>query len=215
MKRFFLIISIFTSFIILTSCASKQIEKRERSETFIADINSFEIGTVHLYTTITAFGKPKISDFNIYFSPRTNYVFAKAKIGIDLVQIGFSYEERQKLNQAKEIYFFAYENNTIQNAKPTKKNSISQGNASVEWGSFGLSHEVMTTYMTNTQYLEPDKPYFRIKFIQKEEEQGDNVKSPALCIYISPSQWKKIVEVCNQEHLVEMTDEILAQAEAF
>ena len=200
--------------ILFSSCASKQKVIRERSESFIADINSFEVATFHLYTTL-GMGKPKISDFYVRFAPRTNYLYAKARIVIDVIEIGFSYHERLNIKDAKEKYILAYESGNIPNTKPTKKNAISKGNTSVAWGSLGLTHEVDTTYITNIQYLEADKPYFRFRFVQEEEVSGENVHSPALCLYISPSQWEQIMEACNQEHLVEMTDEILAQAEAF
>lgn len=212
--RFLLPIILITITITFSSCASKEKVIRERDETFIADINSFEVGTFHLYTTL-GMGRPKISDFYVRFAPRTNYIFAKARIGIDVIEVGFSYPERLSLNQAKDQYISAYEAGTIPNTKPKNKNAISKGNVSVAWGSLGLTHEVETTYVTNTQYLEAGKPYFRIRLVQEEELSEEHIHSPALCIYISPSQWESIVEACNQECLVQMTDEILEQAEAF
>ena len=214
MKKNLITTITFCIIILFTSCASKQKVIRERSETFIADINSFEVGTFHLYTTLGV-GRPKITDFYVSFAPRSNYLFAKARVGIDVIEIGFSYPERLKLNQAKEQYISAYEAGTIPDTKPKNKNAISKGDVSVAWGSLGLTHEVDTSYVTNTQYLEAGKPYFRIRLVQEEQQSEENVHSPALCIYISPSQWESIVEACDQERIVDMTDEILAEAEAF
>lgn len=215
MKKLFTLIAFFVCIFLLSCCASKQKVIRERNETFIADIDSFEVATFHLYTTIGSLGKPKISDFYIRFAPRTNYLYAKARVGIDVVEIGFSYPERLKINETKDKYILAYETGNIPDTKPTKKNSISKGDADLAWGSLGLTHAVSTTYITNTEYLEKDKPYFRFRFVQVEENTGDNIHSPALYVYISPAQWEQILEACNQERLIQLTDEILEQAEAF
>lgn len=102
----------------------------------------------------------------------------------------------------------------IKDIKPTKKNAFTSGTAYVEWGAAGLGHEVETTYFTSTQFLEENKPYFLIQFNQTEEKISE-VYSPKLFIYISPSQWEKIIEACNQEHLISMTDQIVEEAEAF
>lgn len=214
MKKHFILLLSSIFFMLFTACTSNQIVEQERSETFIADINSFEVGKFHLYTTL-GLGRAKITDFYVSFAPRTNYILLKARIGIDAVEVGFSYPERQSLNMARETYILAYESDSIPNVKANKKNAISKGQATVAWGSLGLTHKVTTTYFTNYYYLEPKKPYFRIKFDQAEEKEGDKVNSPALSIYISPSQWEKILEACNQEHLVELTDEILSEAEEF
>lgn len=211
-------IAIFTSLIILTillsSCASKEIEHRERSDEFIADINPFEIGVFHLYTTVNL-KKPKVSDLTVTFAPRTNTIFVYGRVGLDVIRVGFPYDERLSINKAREEYLEQYTNSTIPNIRPNKKNAYSKGQAKIEWGLAGASHEVYTTYMTNAQYLELNKPYFRIYFDSKEEAGKEQVYSPRLSIYISPAQWEQILEACNQDRLVQMTDEILAQAEAF
>ena len=77
----------------LTSCASKEKPPRVRDETFIADIPPFEVGTFHLYA---AFGltKPKIYDFTAYFYPRSNMLYFTGRIGLDALNVGFSFTER-------------------------------------------------------------------------------------------------------------------------
>ncbi len=196
------------------SCSSMKKAPRERNETFIADVNAFDVEVFHLYTTLNM-GKPKISDFSVYFAPRTNYLFINGRVGADQIRVGFDYKERQSITAAVNKYLVDYENGTIPNAKPSKKNAYSKGDVLIEWGMVGLSHEVDTTYITNAQYLEPDKPYFRIFFNSATEEGEEYVNSPRVSIFISPSQWEKIVEACNQERLVEMTDAILEEANAF
>ena len=200
--------------IFLSACASTEKPPRERSETYIADVNPFEVETFHLYASLLT-RKPKIHDFTVTFYPRTNYVFVKGRVGVDVVRFGFSYAERQSLLKAHDKYIEAYEASAIPNVKPNKKNAYSKGFAPVEWGVTGTPHSVYTTYMTNAQYLEKDKPYFKITFDPAEEEGREQISSPRLNIFLSPSQWETIIEVLGQEHLEEMTDAILEEANAF
>ena len=78
----------------------------------------------------------------------------------------------------------------------------------------GYSHDIQVTYSTNIEYLEPDKPYFRLKFNSITDPE-DGSTSPSFSIYISPSQWKTIFEMCNQEILVSKVDEILQEADVW
>ena len=212
MKKFTLLTIVIV--LLFSCCATKQISPKERNESFIADINAFDIDSFHLYASSSNIGKIKITDFNVSFAPRSNYLIVTGRVGVNAVRIAFSYEERKSLLEAKKAYIDAYEQNIIPDEKPTKKNKYSQGTVSVEWGVAGFAHDVETTYITNAQYLEKDKPYFRILFNQTESE-ADKVYSPKISIYISPSQWEKIIEACNQERLVELTDKILEEANAF
>ena len=69
--------------------------------------------------------------------------------------------------------------------------------------------------MTNVYFLGENKPYFRIQIEAAEEEPGNQIYSPKYSIFISPAQWQKIEELCRQENLEAMVDEILAEADAF
>ena len=209
-----LIISIFILCIFLCGCASKQKEPRERSDTYIADINAFQVGTFHLYASANL-GKPKITDFIVYFSPRTNNISVQGKVGVNSFQATFSYKERLSLAEAQAKYLAAFETNSIPDIKPKAKNAYSKGKSTVMWGALGLTHEAYANYYTNAQYLEPDKPYFKITCESTRMEGEEQISSPKVGIYISPTQWESIYEVCNQEHLLEMTDEILEEAQAF
>lgn len=199
---------------LLSSCASKEKPPRERSETYVADISSFYVDTFHVYTTVSS-GKPKITDFEVTFAPRTNYLFIKGRVGLDIVRIGFAYEDRKLIFEAFQKYLADYENGTIPTGKPNKKNAYNTGTVLVEWGATGLAHRAVPTFITNAQFLEPKKPYFRFLCNAVAEEGRDQIYSPKVGIYISPSQWENIYEVCNQAHLEEMTDEILLEANAF
>ena len=201
---------------LFTACASKEPKPpRERDETFIADISPFEVGTFHLYASF-GYTKPKICDFSVIFYPRSNTVYIKGRVGMDIIQVGFSQSERSSLAAAKDKYIEAYTSGTITNEKPTKKNAISTGKVPFYWGALGSGYQAEVTYLTNVEYILDNKPYFRIQFqATKGIGPDEQYSSPKTNIYISPSQWETIVEACNQERLVEMTDEILAEAQAF
>ena len=198
----------------LSSCASKDKPPRERSETFVADISSFSVDSFHLYSCLNV-GKPKVCDFDVTFAPRNNYVYIQSRIGVNIVKIGFAYEDRVMINEAVQKYLEEYENGTITRAKPSKKNAYNKGTVLMEWGGVSLAHRVVSPFITNVEFLEPSKPYFRLLCNAVAEEGGDHIYSPKVYIYISPSQWQAIYDACNQEHLIDMTDEILAEANAF
>ncbi|MBO4532114.1 MAG: hypothetical protein J5726_00245 [Treponema sp.] len=200
--------------ILITSCASKEKPVRERDETFVADVPGFVVKELPLYA---AFGlsSPKIYNFKATFYPRTNYLYVSARIGIDVIEIGFSYKERMMLKDAKEKYIELYSNGLIENKKPNKKNAFASGTVEFNWGTSSPSRSSIVPYYVNTQYILDNKPYSRLFFEQTKESNGGEFSSPRISIYISPSQWEKIVEACNQERLIQMSDEILKEAEDF
>lgn len=206
-----LFITLFT--ISLSSCASKHKVQKERSDTFIADIDAFEIDEIPLYASL-ALTNPKVCNFALDFYPRTNSIVVESRISVDSVSIKFSYEERKKIYEAALKYLELYQNKEIKNEKPNKKNTLTGGNLPLMWGVVGLSHSLTVKYTVNIEFLEPDKPYFRLK-LDATDDYTDNSSSPPINIYISPSQWEKIMEMCSQERLEQMTDDILAQAEEF
>ncbi len=205
----FIIFSILT----ITSCASKHKVVKERSDTFIADIDSFEIDELPLYASL-AIANPKAKNFVLDFYPRTNNISIEGRIAPDAVYIVFDYAERKKLYEAALQYIQAYEEGTIKDEKPSKKNALCKGNVPLMWGVVGLSHSLNVDYTANIEFLEPDKPYFRLKF-DATDDYSDNSTSPAINIYISPSQWQTIFEMCDQATLEARCDEILAEADAF
>lgn len=205
----FIIFSIFT----ITSCASKHKVVKERSDTFIADIDPFELDEIPLYASL-ALANPSPKTFVLDFYPRTNNISIEGRIAPDAINLVFDYAERQKLYEAAQQYIQAYEEGTIKKEKPSKKNVICKGNVPLMWGVIGLSHSLNVNYSANIEFLEPDKPYFRLKF-DATDDYSDNSSSPAINIYISPSQWKTLFEMCDQETLEARCDEIMEQAEAF
>ncbi len=216
MKKSLLLVTTILSIFFITGCASKDVERppRQRDETYVADLDALNLETFHLYT-INKNGKPKITDFTISFAPRTNYILVSSKTGINIARVGFSYQERVAIKEAHDQYLAQLNSNTIDRSKPSKKNAYSRGIASIEWGMGGIGHSTNTYYMTNAYFLEEGKPYFRILMEATEEEPGTQLYSPKYSIFISPAQWEKIEELCKQENLEAMVDEILAEANEF
>ena len=214
-SKFLLCILITALFITLTSCASNEpAPPRERDETFIADINSFTLETIHLYTQRKN-GKPKVNNLQFSFNPRTNLVIINTKIGMDFVQLGFSYQDRKALYEAYNKYIEAYNSDAIPNEKPTKKNAYTKGYTLMNWGAASLAYEASAPYITNAQYMAENKPYFKITYSAGSDFSDEHVYSPSFSIYISPSQWEHIIELCNQEALEARVDEIIAEADEF
>ena len=185
---------------------------QERSENFIADMNPFFVGNLHLYTK-QSINSPRISEFDLYFSPRTNSIFINTKLSIDVIQIDFSYAERKALYETAQKYLNDYENGLIIDEKPTSKNTLYKGNIPISWGVFGYTHSAITKYQINTEYLWIDKPYYRIRFETTEDE--DDASSPAFNLYISPSQWNNILEMCDQAALEARCEQVVNEAMEF
>ena len=214
MKKSFLFLTIFFFIFLFTGCASKEKPVRERDETYIADIDSFDLETVYLYTQRKT-GKPKVNSVTFSFSPRTNYIFITTKIGIDFVRVGFSYEERKSLYNSYTMYINDFNEKSFSTEKPTKKNAYSKGYGLMYWGAAGLSYEANAPYFTNVYFMEPSKPYYRLYFSAGEAINSKSVYSPSFSIYISPTQWKQILDLCDQAKLEARVDDILAQANSF
>lgn len=211
-KSFIIIfITLFT--ITLLSCASKHKVQKERGETFIADVDAFNIDDITLYASL-ATANPKPRTFTFDFYPRTNNLSLEGRITPDAINIVFSYAERKKLYETALQYIQAYEEGSIKKEKPSKKNALCSGSVPLMWGVLGLSHSITVKYYANIEYLEANKPYFRIK-LEATDDYTDQSTSPVVNIYISPSQWKTIFELCDQQTLEARCDSIIDQAEAF
>ena len=168
---------------------------------------------MHLYTRMTI-NSPKISDFELVFTPRTNNISVSSKLGLDVIKVNFSYKERQLVKTVAEQYIELYNNNDIKDDKSNNKNALLKSEIPLSWGVFGFTHSIKVKYQIHIEYLEPKKPYLRLKFEPTTDPKDDST-TPAFSIYVSPSQWQTIFDMCSQESLEAQCDEIIEQAEAF
>ena len=215
--KFLLIILLLTVTISLTSCASKKELKEkpviEKSENFIADLDSFFIGNLNLYTK-RSINNPVITQFDVYFYPRSNSIALFCKLGIDVIQIVFSYADRENIYETAQLYLSNYENNLIKEEKPTSKNAYLKGSLPIAWGVFGYTYSETTKYQINTEYLWIEKPYYRLK-LDATSTKDESATFAGFSIYVSPSQWQSIFEMCDQATLEAKCDEKSVQADTF
>lgn len=216
-KSFILFLSVILTVLLFnTGCATKQesSEPVEQKYDFVADIDSFDIGSFNLLVSHNLTDE-KITEIFLSFSPRTNCIIGKARIGANLVSFTFDYEQRIKMLDAVNQYKYEFENGKLTNRKPTKKNAYFIDKSFVSWGMLGYGHDVTTEFFTNVEFLEPTKPYFKIQFLSQEEPGYDDVYSPRFSIFISPSQWDKIIQACNQEDLEKKSTQVVDEAYEF
>lgn len=214
-KTVIILLTLFTVFI--TSCGSTKIKPvREPDETYLADIDTFELGNVNC---LTAFGKSKAKVTDIYFliNPRTNELILRFRLGIDLMELVYTYSERENIDNTFTTYLEDIQNPKLPNIKPNKKNSyLLVRDGYVGWGLTTIGHTVYNAeYFTNYEFLEPNKPYFKIQYYSAEEKDKKDVLSPYFAIYLTPAQIRKIREICNQNRIQEEVDKVLKEAYTF
>ena len=207
----------FIAFLFLTSCASsKTKEPRQMDDTFLADLEDFDLGEISIQTSLNK-NQPKVTQVSIQCTPRSNTIKFYFKLGMDTMGINFTYNERMALNQVFDEYITQINEGRLENRKPTKKNAYSIGNFTVAWGVLGLTHYVDTTYYTNYKFVEERKPYFIIQAESSVErtESGQNYNSPTFTIYLSPAQIQKLREICSQQKLVDYVNSVYTDAYDF
>lgn len=201
--------------LLLTSCKSTKIKPpRERDEFYLADLEDFELDKV---SCLSAFGKSdaKATELYFYASPRTNNIYFYFKLGIDQVRVSFTYAERCAIYESFNRYLEIIQNSKLDNRNPTKKNSFNIGKTDLGWGMGGISRIVNTEYSTNYQFLEKNKPYFKVQFYSAQVETEKNIGSPYFAIYMSPAQIRKVMEICDQDKIISEIDRVLNEAYIF
>lgn len=214
-KTVIILLTLFTVFI--TSCGSTKIKPvREPDEFYLADIAEIELGNINC---LVAYGKSKakVTDVYFYINPRTNEVCARFRLGIDVIELVYTYSERSNINNTFSTYLEDIQNPKLANRKTNKKNSyLVVNDGYVGWGLSSISHRVYdTTYFTNYEFLEPNKPYFKMQYYSSEEKDKKDVLSPFFAVYLTPAQIRKIREICDQNRIQEEVDKVLKEAYTF
>lgn len=216
MKRVIFVIAL-TCLLILSSCTStgRIAEQKTPGENYLADIDEFKLGNINCLSAF-GIGKAKVTDIYFYCDPRTNEVAARFQLGIDVVGIRFTYAERQNLFDSFETYLEAVQNPQLEKRKPTKKNAYYNSTTFVAWGTTGFTHSVdASPYWANYEFLEENKPYFMLQFVATPEKGKEDISSPHCCIYLTPVQIRKIMEICSQDVIQQEVDRVLAEAYTF
>ena len=70
----------------------------------------------------------------------------------------------------------------------------------------------LATYFTNYEYLEENKPYFKLKVNATPYPEEENVSSPNLELFFSPSQLETLINVVNYEVIYAKVEELKSEA---
>lgn len=194
-----------------TGCVSKEpAAPREPDENYLGDFNPFQLENA-MCVTKTASGGVAPFEMEMYFAPRTNEVEARFTYGIDKVRLLFNLEERNAFYDGIVAYMEAYNAGDMPERKPDRKNFLARTPVSVSWGVFGYAYNAETYIRINYEYLEPGKPYMVATF-ENGKSKEDDVSSPVMNLYFTPSQLESLVEIIDQDEFQARVDELNRQA---
>lgn len=194
-----LLISLFTLF----SCASMSTKEKEVDPNFIADFDPFYLGEL-ICLSESSLNKIKPTTINFYFNPRINCIETRFKDGMNNISLLWTPEQRELLSQSILEYMALYNSDTkMEDRKPTKKNAFYNSKIQLSWGLTGYSRTTDANYYSNYQYLEPNKPYFKLNFVPTPYQFEENVSSPKIELFFSPNQLEKLFEITDYDLILE------------
>ena len=210
--------NIFISFLVLLlvifsfSCSSFRIVEKEPDPYYLGDFNPFYIGDVMCLSKST-FGSSKPVELNFYFAPRTSNIEVRFTSGMNKVLLAWTPEECKAIFSSIEEYSELINSGVkLENRKPTKKNAFYNGKVDIYWGVGGYTRDTLATYFTNYEYLEENKPYFKVKVNATPYEKEENVSSPNLDLFFSPSQLENLINVVNYDTIYAKVEELKTEA---
>ena len=210
----------FSIMLILTSCTStKNVEETIPDPNFIGDIDPIQLDNIMCIRQ--SFGKLKPAELEVYFIPRTNIIEVYFRDGMNEYCILFNETERNVF--AEGIILYAQDilkyredpRSALPEREATRKNYYTEGTMSVSWGVIGLPHNNTTTFQTNYEYLEQNKPYFELMVESTQDSEDDTTNSPVVRLYFSPTHLETLMEELSQERLVGLVREKEEEAFAF
>lgn len=208
------LLSIFLCFMCMFvfSCVSTPKEIRESNPNFLGDFEPFYLGEV-LCLSGSTLGNIKPLEVHLYFAPRTNDIQARFRSGMNNICLTWTPEERERLNSSIEKYIALYSGDKkMENRKPTKKNAFEVGKIEILWGLSGYTRDTLANYFTNYQYLEENKPYFKINVSATPYAEEEHVSSPSVELFFSPSQLETLIELTDYELILEKLKELQTAA---
>lgn len=199
-----------------SSCKSTKVE--EPNPYFLADMDAIYMGDLVALNKQNFF-KPKAINIEVFFYPRTSSVGMFFRDAVNKVALTFSPEEFELLKASVLKYDeIATADSFVKNYKPSKKNSFNAGKVHIGWGLTGYSREVEAPYTTNYEWLEVQNvvnPYFRLQLKPADYPEEENVASPTVSLYFTPSQAKAITTVVNMEEVLKQVEEFNKAAYSF
>lgn len=199
---------IFVSF----SCATIKTSEKEVDPNFLGDFDAFYLGEV-MCLSDTTFGNSKPLTIHLYFAPRTSNIEARFSSGMNKVCLIWTPAEREKLVLSIEEYAkLIASGEKLEKRKATKKNAFQNGNVYIYWGVGGYTRDTLATYFTNYEYLEENKPYFKIKVNATPYPEEEHVSSPNINLFFSPTQLENLIEVTDYDVIIEKIEALKTEA---
>ena len=201
-------LSIMVSFL---GCASKNVQEEVVDPNFIGDFGPIQLENA--FAVKSGLSGIKALEMEMYFIPRTNNVECYFRDGVNKICLILSPENRFQVEEAVIEYMNNYQNMSLSTDKPTRKNAYTTGETNISWGVMGLARNADTNLRTNHEFLEENKPYFKITIESAPDNEDDSTYSPTVELYFSPAHLEELFRILNQDTLVEMVRE--KEAEAF
>ena len=178
-------------------CLSTKSVTKEADPNFLGDFNPIQLE--NFIAGRYSMGQLKPLEIEAYFVPRNNNLELYFRDGMNKYALILPYEARQAIEKAGQQYLTTYEEGTLVEEKPTEKNATQTAQASLSWGVVGLARNGTTKIYTNHEYMEKDRPYFRITIKQTTDKEDSSVLSPRVEIYFSPTLLRTFLEATQQE----------------
>lgn len=208
------IISLILLFSSIVSCSTTKTKvAREPDENYLGDFDHFQLENG--MSVVTSFGNIKPKEIELWCVPRTNIIEAHFRDNVNKIALMWSYDARKTLIEAITMYMTKYEEGSLQNIKTTNKNAFNSGKISIAWGVAGLTRNANTIFYTNYEYLEENKPYFRITLKSASSNDDSSVYSPNVNLYFSPTQLQNLSETVSNEVIGEYIKELENNAYSF
>lgn len=203
MKKIFHSIIIFALFLFMfASCATKKVSVVE-DPNYLGNFDPFFIGNVMCLSS-TTFGNTKPTTIDLYFAPRSNSIQSIFKDGMNNLCLFWTPEERENLVSSIEDYMVAYNGDVkMEDRKPKPKNAFINSKIEIFWGLGGFTRNTLANYYTNYEYLEENKPYFKINVSATPYPEEEHVSSPTVELYFSPSQLENLIATTDYETIME------------
>lgn len=207
---------------VFASCATAKVrdaDKADADPNFIGDFDPIRLEDAMALRTVM--GKIKPTVLRLYFVPRTNIVEAHFRDGINAFVLMFDEDARNTIGEAGALYAASYGDYSSGNAgampvrKPIKQNAFNTGNVSVAWGVTSAARNGETSFRTNYEFLEKNKPYFLLTVEAAVDKEDSSTQSPPVNLYFSPSQLEALFEITGKDALREQVDELNKKAFTF
>ena len=211
-KNIFISVLVLVFVLFSFSCSSLRTVEKEPDPYYLGDFNPFYIGDV-VCLTKTTFGNTKPLEMNLYFAPRTSDIEFRFNSGMNKILLSWTPEECEALISSIQTYSELINGETkLENRKPTKKNAFYNGNVGIYWGVGGYTRDNIATYFTNYEYLEENRPYFKVKVNATPYPEEEYVSSPNIEMFFSPSQLETLITVIDYEAIYAKVEELKTEA---